>query len=42
MNPLRILLADDHEIVRRGLISLLKSHAGMGGMRRSPGRTSGR
>jgi DNA-binding NarL/FixJ family response regulator len=28
MKPLRILLADDHEIVRRGLISLLKSHAG--------------
>ena len=28
MNPLRILLADDHEIVRRGLVSLLKSHAG--------------
>jgi CheY-like chemotaxis protein len=28
MNPLRILAADDHEIVRRGLVSLLKSHAG--------------
>jgi DNA-binding NarL/FixJ family response regulator len=28
MKPLRILLADDHEIVRRGLIALLKSHAG--------------
>jgi len=28
MNPLRILVADDHEIVRRGLVSLLKSHAG--------------
>jgi DNA-binding NarL/FixJ family response regulator len=28
MKPLRILLADDHEIVRRGLISLLKSRAG--------------
>jgi DNA-binding NarL/FixJ family response regulator len=28
MNPLRILLADDHEIVRHGLISLLKSHPG--------------
>lgn len=28
MNPLRILVADDHEIVRRGLISLLKTHAG--------------
>jgi DNA-binding NarL/FixJ family response regulator len=26
MNPLRILVADDHEIVRRGLVSLLKSH----------------
>ncbi len=25
---LRILVADDHEIVRRGLVSLLKSHAG--------------
>jgi DNA-binding NarL/FixJ family response regulator len=25
---LRIVVADDHEIVRRGLISLLKSHAG--------------
>ena len=29
MNPLRILVADDHEIVRRGgLVLLLKSHAG--------------
>lgn len=28
MNPLRILLADDHEIVRHGLISLLKAHPG--------------
>lgn len=28
MNPLRILVADDHEIVRRGLIALLKSRAG--------------
>ena len=28
MNPLRILVADDHEIVRRGLVSLLNSHAG--------------
>ena len=26
MNRLRILVADDHEIVRRGLISLIKSH----------------
>jgi YesN/AraC family two-component response regulator len=25
MNKLRILVADDHEIVRRGLISLIKS-----------------
>ncbi|MGH9544648.1 MAG: response regulator transcription factor [Terriglobales bacterium] len=28
MNSLRLLVADDHEIVRRGLIALLKSHAG--------------
>jgi DNA-binding NarL/FixJ family response regulator len=28
MTPLRILVADDHEIVRHGLVSLLKSHAG--------------
>jgi DNA-binding NarL/FixJ family response regulator len=28
MNPLRILVADDHEIVRRGLVFLLKSHVG--------------
>jgi len=28
MKPLRILVADDHEIVRRGLVSLLKSHVG--------------
>jgi DNA-binding NarL/FixJ family response regulator len=28
MNPLRILIADDHEIVRRGLIALLRPHAG--------------
>jgi DNA-binding NarL/FixJ family response regulator len=28
MNPLRILVADDHEIVRRGLVSLLKTHPG--------------
>ena len=28
MNSLRILVADDHEIVRRGLIFLLKSHPG--------------
>jgi DNA-binding NarL/FixJ family response regulator len=28
MNPLRIVVADDHEIVRRGLVSLLESHAG--------------
>jgi DNA-binding NarL/FixJ family response regulator len=28
MKPLRILVADDHEIVRRGLVSLLKSHFG--------------
>ena len=27
MNRLRILVADDHEIVRRGLISLIKAHA---------------
>ncbi len=26
MNHLRILVADDHEIVRRGLISLIKAH----------------
>ncbi len=26
MNNLRILVADDHEIVRRGLVSLLESH----------------
>lgn len=26
MNRLRILVADDHEIVRRGMISLIKSH----------------
>lgn len=28
MNALRILVADDHEIVRRGLIALLKTRAG--------------
>src|SRR6266850_277710 len=28
MKKLRMLVADDHEIVRRGLVSLLKSHAG--------------
>lgn len=28
MNALRILLADDHEIVRRGLASIIKSHHG--------------
>ncbi len=28
MPALRILVADDHEIVRRGLCALLKSHAG--------------
>src|ERR1700704_5555259 len=28
MDSLRILVADDHEIVRRGLVSLLRSHAG--------------
>src|ERR1700736_1821829 len=28
MNPLRILVADDHEIVRHGLICLLKSRPG--------------
>ena len=28
MTSLRILVADDHEIVRRGLVELLKSHAG--------------
>src|SRR5207237_3770657 len=28
MSPLRILVADDHEVVRRGLCSLLKSHPG--------------
>ena len=28
MKPLRILVVDDHEIVRRGLVELLKSHAG--------------
>jgi len=27
MNRLRILVADDHEIVRRGLVSLIKGHA---------------
>ena len=26
--PVRILLADDHEIVRRGLRALLETHAG--------------
>jgi DNA-binding NarL/FixJ family response regulator len=28
MNPLRILVADDHEIVRHGLVSLVKAHPG--------------
>ena len=28
MNKLRILVADDHEIVRHGLVSLIKSHQG--------------
>lgn len=28
MNKLRILVADDHEIVRHGLIALIKSHQG--------------
>ena len=28
MDSIRILVADDHEIVRRRLVSLLKSHAG--------------
>jgi DNA-binding NarL/FixJ family response regulator len=28
MSPLRILVADDHEVVRRGLCALLKSHPG--------------
>src|SRR5882724_10218875 len=28
MGLLRILVADDHEIVRRGIVSLLKSHPG--------------
>ena len=28
MNSIRILVADDHEIVRRGLVSLLRSHVG--------------
>jgi DNA-binding NarL/FixJ family response regulator len=28
MNPLHILVGDDYEIVRRGLVSLRKSHAG--------------
>src|SRR5260370_17818943 len=28
MSALRILVADDHEVVRRGLCVLLKSHAG--------------
>ena len=28
MNPLRILIADDHEIVRQGIRALLKSHPG--------------
>jgi len=28
MDSLRILVADDHEIVRRGVVSLLKSQAG--------------
>ena len=28
MSALRILVADDHEIVRRGICALLKSHAG--------------
>jgi YesN/AraC family two-component response regulator len=27
MDPLRILIADDHELVRRGLRSLLDTHA---------------
>src|SRR5579862_4602380 len=26
MNRLRILVADDHEIVRRGLVAMIKSH----------------
>ena len=28
MNQLRILVADDHEIVRRGICELLKAHTG--------------
>ena len=28
MNPLRILIADDHDLMRRGIKTLLESHAG--------------
>ena len=28
MNPVRILVADDHEVVRRGVCALLEGHAG--------------
>ena len=28
MDPVRILVADDHEIVRRGLVFLLRSRVG--------------
>ncbi len=28
MTNLRILVADDHEVVRRGLVSLIESHRG--------------
>jgi DNA-binding NarL/FixJ family response regulator len=28
MNPLRILVADDHDVIRQGVISLVKAHLG--------------
>ena len=33
---LRILIADDHDLMRRGIKGMLQSHAGMGNLRRGP------
>ncbi len=41
MGVFRIFIADDHEVVRKGLCALLQAEAGLGNLRRGLGRTHG-
>ncbi len=36
MSRLKVLVADDHDVVRKGLKMLIEEHPGCGGLRRGP------